>query len=75
MLLLFMEWEQLETLKDGQIGAVLSLEGLDMIAGDILKLKLLLSHGVKIRGANVEWANEVADGASEDSWNRSNFIW
>lgn len=61
------EWEQLETLEAGQIGAVLSLEGLDMIDGDIEKLKLLLSHGVKIVGLTWNGANAVADGASEES--------
>ncbi|TQR21560.1 dipeptidase [Psychrobacillus vulpis] len=61
------QWDQLETLKEGQIGAVLSLEGLDMIEGDILKLKLLLSHGVRLVGLTWNGANEVADGASENS--------
>ena len=61
------KWEQLETLQEGQIGAVLSLEGLDMIDGDIEKLKLLLSHGVKLVGLTWNGANAVADGASEES--------
>ncbi|MFF2753814.1 dipeptidase [Psychrobacillus sp. NPDC058041] len=61
------KWEQLQTLQEGQIGAVLSLEGLDMIDGDIHKLKLLLSHGVKLVGLTWNGANEVADGASENS--------
>lgn len=61
------KWEQLETLEEGQIGAVLSLEGLDMIDGNLLKLKLLLSHGVKLVGLTWNGANEVADGASENS--------
>ncbi|MFJ8063497.1 dipeptidase [Psychrobacillus sp. NPDC096426] len=61
------KWEQLETLQEGQIGAVLSLEGLDMIDGDIEKLKLLLSHGVKLVGLTWNGANAVADGAAEES--------
>ncbi|MET0961153.1 MAG: membrane dipeptidase [Psychrobacillus psychrotolerans] len=61
------EWEQLKTLKDGQIGAVLSLEGLDMIDGDLFKLKLLLSHGVKLVGLTWNGANKVADGSFEES--------
>lgn len=61
------DWEQLESLKDGQIGAVLSLEGLDMIAGDMHKLKLLLSHGVKLVGLTWNGANEVADGSLGES--------
>lgn len=61
------EWEQLGSLKEGQIGAVLSLEGLDMIDGDMHKLKLLLSHGVKLVGLTWNGANKVADGSSEES--------
>lgn len=61
------KWDQLETLQDGQIGAVLSLEGLDMIDGDIEKLKLLLSHGVKLVGLTWNGSNVVADGAAEES--------
>ncbi|TQR16359.1 dipeptidase [Psychrobacillus soli] len=61
------KWEQLETLQEGQIGAVLSLEGLDMMNGDIEKLKLLLSHGVKLVGLTWNGVNAVADGAAEES--------
>ena len=61
------EWEQLESLTEGQIGAVLSLEGLDMIDGDMHKLKLLLSHGVKLVGLTWNGANKVADGSFEES--------
>ncbi|MEK3979886.1 dipeptidase [Psychrobacillus sp. FSL K6-2836] len=61
------EWEQLGSLKEGQIGAVLSLEGLDMIDGDMHKLKLLLSHGVKLVGLTWNGANKLADGSSEES--------
>lgn len=61
------EWEQLGSLKEGQIGAVLSIEGLDMIDGDMHKLKLLLSHGVKLVGLTWNGPNKVADGSSEES--------
>ena len=61
------EWEQLKSLKDGQIGAVLSLEGLDMIEDDINKLKLLLSHGVKLVGLTWNKPNKVADGSFGES--------
>jgi len=61
------EWEELKSLKNGQIGAVLSLEGLDMIDGDIYKLKLLLSHGVKLVGLTWNKANKVADGSFGES--------
>ena len=61
------EWEQLKSLQEGQIGAVLSLEGLDMIDGDMHKLQLLLSHGVKLVGLTWNGANKVADGSLEES--------
>lgn len=61
------KWGQLETLQAGQIGAVLSIEGLDMIDGDINKLKLLLSHGVKLVGLTWNGANKVADGSFEET--------
>lgn len=61
------KWKQLETLQEGQIGAVLSLEGLDMLDGDIERLKLLLSHGVKLVGLTWNGANAIADGAAEES--------
>lgn len=66
-IILIYEWEQLGSLKEGQIGVVLSLEGLDMIDGDMHKQKLLLSHGVKLVGLTWNGANKVADGSSEES--------
>lgn len=60
------DWSQLETLEEGQIGAVLSLEGCDCIGDDIEKLKLILDAGVKLVGLTWNYENEVAFGTLED---------
>ena len=60
------EWEQLNTLEEGQIGAVLSLEGCDCIGNDIEKLKHILNAGVKLVGLTWNYENAVAYGAEED---------
>ena len=69
------KWDQLETLQEGQIGAVLSLEGLDMINGDIEKLKLLLSHGVKLVGLTWNGANASSRWCGGGIWYRADLIW
>lgn len=58
-------WKQLNELQDGQIGAVLSLEGCDCIGDDLYKLKLLLDAGVKLVGLTWNYENAVGYGASE----------
>jgi len=55
----------IEQLNDGEIGAILTLEGCDAIAGDLLKLKTLLQLGVSAVGLTWNYANAVADGALE----------
>lgn len=59
------DWQQLKTLKKGQIGAILSLEGCDVIGEDILKLQKLLDAGVKLVGLTWNYENGVAFGAEE----------
>ncbi|QCR33335.1 dipeptidase [Lysinibacillus sp. SGAir0095] len=60
------EWAQLDQLEDGQIGAILSLEGCDCIGEDLLKLEQILNSGVKLVGLTWNHENGVAYGASED---------
>ncbi|MFD6441556.1 dipeptidase [Peribacillus sp. NPDC060186] len=55
----------IETLKEKEIGAMLSLEGCDCIGNDLLKLKTLLHLGVSSVGLTWNYANLVADGALE----------
>lgn len=55
----------LESLKDNEIGAILTLEGCDCIGHDLLKLKTLLRLGVTLVGLTWNYANMVADGALE----------
>lgn len=60
------EWEQLNHLQDGEIGAILSLEGCDAIDGSLHKLQTFLNAGVKLVGLTWNYANAVAYGAQED---------
>lgn len=60
------EWKQLDHLEDGQIGAILSLEGCDCIGEDLQKLEHILNAGVKLVGLTWNHENGVAFGASED---------
>ena len=60
------DWQQLQTLKPGEIGAILSLEGCDAIGDDIVKLHQVLQAGVKLVGLTWNYENAVAHGASEE---------
>jgi len=59
------DWSQLDELHEGEIGAVLTLEGLDMIGEDLGKLQVLLDAGIKLVGLTWNPANAVAHGADE----------
>ncbi|MFC6041262.1 dipeptidase [Paenisporosarcina macmurdoensis] len=61
------DWTQLDLLKEGEIGAVLTLEGADAIGEDLGKLNALLDAGVKLVGLTWNPANAVAHGADEPS--------
>jgi membrane dipeptidase len=61
------DWSQLDNLNEGEIGAVLTLEGADAIGEDIGKLNALLDAGVKLVGLTWNPANAVAHGADEPS--------
>ena len=61
------DWNQVNELEDGQIGAVLSLEGCDCIGDDLEKLRVILDAGVKLVGLTWNYENSVAYGALEDS--------
>ncbi|WP_230158257.1 dipeptidase [Peribacillus sp. Bi96] len=55
----------IDSLKEREIGALLTLEGCDCIGNDLLKLKTLLHLGVSSVGLTWNYANLVADGALE----------
>ncbi|WP_066173189.1 dipeptidase [Bacillus marinisedimentorum] len=57
--------KDIEGLKEGEIGAVLALEGCDAIGSDPVKLKTLLRLGVSSVGLTWNYANQVADGILE----------
>lgn len=60
------EWSDIEKLKEGEIGAVLTLEGADAIGDDLLKLRTLYRLGVKLVGLTWNFANYAADGVMEE---------
>jgi membrane dipeptidase len=59
------DWSELDTLKDGEIGAVLTLEGVEAIGDDLTKLSILYQLGVRLIGLTWNHANLAADGAQE----------
>lgn len=61
------DWSQLDLLNEGEIGAVLTLEGADAIGEDLGKLNALLDAGVKLVGLTWNPENAVAHGAGEPS--------
>ncbi|WP_342514060.1 dipeptidase [Sporosarcina sp. FSL K6-1522] len=59
------EWSDFDQLKEGEIGAVLTLEGVDAIGNDLQKLSILHQLGVRSIGLTWNNANLAADGAGE----------
>ncbi|UFT99157.1 dipeptidase [Radiobacillus kanasensis] len=59
------EWEQLHQLKEGEIGAVLTLEGADAFGNDLTKLRHLYRLGVLSIGLTWNNANLCADGVGD----------
>ena len=58
-------WEDLDDLQDGEIGAVLTLEGADAFGNDLSKLRHLYRLGVLSIGLTWNNANLCADGVEE----------
>lgn len=59
------KWSDLNSLQDGEIGAVLTLEGVDAIGDDFTKLTILYQLGVLSVGLTWNQANLCADGVGE----------
>lgn len=59
------QWEDISLVKEGEIGAVLTLEGVDAIGNDLHKLSILYQLGVRSVGLTWNNANLAADGAGE----------
>jgi membrane dipeptidase len=59
------DWSDFLTLKDDEIGAMLTLEGVDAIGNDLTKLHILTQLGVRSVGLTWNNANLAADGAGE----------
>lgn len=60
------EWADIEKLKEGETGAVLTLEGADAVGDDLMKLRTLYRLGVKLVGLTWNFANYAADGVMEE---------
>lgn len=60
-----MNWRDFDQLKENEIGAMLTLEGVDAIGNDIQKLSILHELGVLSVGLTWNNANLAADGAGE----------
>lgn len=58
-------WRDFDDLKDGEIGAFLTLEGVDGIGNDLSKLRTLYHLGVLVVGLTWNHANLAADGVGE----------
>jgi len=58
-------WDELDSLKENEIGAVLALEGADAFGNDLMKLRQLYRLGVLSIGLTWNNANLCADGAGE----------
>ena len=59
-------WDDFDQLQDGQIGAFLTLEGVDCIGNDLQKLSILHELGVRSIGLTWNNANLAADGVGEE---------
>ncbi|GAE24448.1 dipeptidase [Halalkalibacter wakoensis JCM 9140] len=59
------QWSDLQHLKEDEIGAVLTLEGVDSIGDDLTKLAILHELGVLSVGLTWNQANLCADGIGE----------
>ncbi|MDS9472999.1 dipeptidase [Sporosarcina pasteurii] len=62
---LIKEWSDFDTLQEGEIGALLTLEGVDAIGNDLKKLTILYELGVRSIGLTWNNANLAADGVGE----------
>lgn len=62
---LIKEWSDLDLLQEGEIGAMLTLEGVDAIGNDLRQLHILFQLGVRSVGLTWNNANLAADGILE----------
>ncbi|MEG0438418.1 MAG: dipeptidase [Solibacillus sp.] len=60
------EWSQIGQLKENEIGAFLTIEGVDFFEGDIKMWHIFKDFGVLNIGLTWNFSNEAADGVGED---------
>lgn len=59
------EWHEIDMLQEGEVGAILTLEGVEPIGNDLKKLNILYQLGVRSVGLTWNPANLAADGVLE----------
>jgi membrane dipeptidase len=59
------DWTDFDSIQNGEIGAMLTLEGVEAIGNDLTKLNILYQLGVRSIGLTWNHANLAADGAKE----------
>ncbi|MET3289732.1 membrane dipeptidase [Brevibacillus fluminis] len=59
------EWGDFDRLQTGEIGVMLTMEGVDAIGSDLYKLSILHQLGVRCVGLTWNYANWAADGVLE----------
>ncbi|MBO0993595.1 dipeptidase [Bacillus sp. SD088] len=59
------DWSSINSLNPNEIGAILTLEGVDCIGNDVQKLRILYQLGVRSVGLTWNYANLAADGVGE----------
>lgn len=59
------DWDSIYSLEPNEIGAILTLEGVDCIGNDVHKLRILYQLGVRSVGLTWNFANLAADGVGE----------
>src|SRR5690606_23432335 len=62
---LIKDWQDIHQLKEDEMGAILTLEGVEPIGHDMTKLNILYELGVRSVGLTWNHANLAADGALE----------
>lgn len=58
-------WNEITNIKSNEVGAILTLEGVDCIGNDLHKLSILYHLGVRSVGLTWNFANLAADGVLE----------
>lgn len=62
-----LKYEHIESIKDNQIGTILTVEGGEVLEGELSNLRILYKLGVRLMTLTWNYRNEIADGVMETS--------